>query len=476
MHLIILMLLCALTCLPEIHTMNTMQGHHEGAHHGSAHHEAAQNGRDQAEASHRGRGQHEGNKMVTLKIKVTYQDNWSLSHPLANALVAVFDQRESVPLVEKLQLSPSGEQVVRTEIIGSDNYALLLRVSLENEEVQIVVNSQSPLQVYTFESEPFPLKARDKLNRLEMDFRIKKNTLPSSFATTSKGKSTKVETWKVNALFQMAASITYGAWIHLLRAVGFPKPKVTVVYPGDAIKFLCPNDPCDLVNFPATTLMRIEVSPATYASYNSFAHEYGHFIMFLAMNNRLPTVPPGNEGAHYACWYEAGLPKESDVFAWTEGYASAFSVILLNLMNVDYEGYYVFVPGIPREAVRFWGLGTSKIVVEKYDCAQNAFGGGAAQDEARILAALWDLYDKGDEVDNGGNLGLGRSTFGDTNSAHRVSAINVLISPIYNTEVVSTVDQYWRLLKNVWLTDAQKPLAIRSMCYNYINDVDCASV
>ena len=198
----------------------------------------------------------------------------------------------------------------------------------------------------------------------------------------------------------------------------------------------------------------------SWSSFSIMAHEWGHYTMYtLYFNNWSATG-----GDHFFCQRGGQLPT----LAWSEGYASAFCVILADLEGVDHTATYGFDdPG-------FFAV----LNMETYSCPPayipNPY---MPTDEGRITAALWDLYDILVENNNGGDTTLGANGFGDTNTAaNRVSASEVLVAPLVavgaNTQ--RSVVEYWASLKPILAAKAHAPnpnpvldLAINSMCYNY---------
>jgi hypothetical protein len=120
---------------------------------------------------------------------------------------------------------------------------------------------------------------------------------------------------------------------------------------------------------------------------------------------------------------------------------------------------------------------------ELYYCPAN-IDGGILQEEGRVGAALWDLFDGvPDETDNGGDPGLGvrnsaiYGLLGDTNSASSLDALEVLIHPLMlilpadipNMNIITYLDHVLaarRIVNDVTIFRQSRKL----LCYNYYLD------
>lgn len=208
----------------------------------------------------------------------------------------------------------------------------------------------------------------------------------------------------------------------------------------------------------------IRVSSVAWQAANELYHEWGHYYISHVYNFAPVLQTPPKHGVHTLCQIvESG-------FALSEGYADAFSIIMADIIGDNHLGQYIFPEHLD-----------DPISLEKFECDDVSY---MRISEGWVAAALWDLYDDGQEENNGapynnefGAYGKADARFGDTNGHVRLTASQVLEMPLRaiadNLEAIKKdeVNDYWSRL-SATLRGDQYDEARKLMCYNFYND-DC---
>ncbi|HYO77699.1 MAG TPA: hypothetical protein VE010_14665 [Thermoanaerobaculia bacterium] len=163
-------------------------------------------------------------------------------------------------------------------------------------------------------------------------------------------------------------------------------------------------------------------------------HEVGHAVQYQAYGT---SVSEG--GFHTFC-------PQSPVslgLAWSEGFATAFGMVAVN-----------------SDGLMHWHVGDAGYSIEKYWCASTAI----ANDEGRIAAALWDLWDAANDS-NGGDVNFGATGFSDSNQGAQLVGADALLTPLW-TSIQNDVTAYWGVLKPR-LNATQTAPSVNIMSYNY---------
>jgi hypothetical protein len=170
------------------------------------------------------------------------------------------------------------------------------------------------------------------------------------------------------------------------------------------------------------------------------AHEYGHWVMFILYNGGWPDYKYDEED-HSFC-PAAPVPPG---FAWSEGYATAFSLISTNTTSGNF----------------YWVDPTLVQPIEKYSCKLQS----SLTDEGRVAAAIWDLYDTPNDS-NGGNLLLGRNGYSDNNALYVVKPQTLLFDALFQQP--QNYEEYLRqVVASNSLSPIQRIFASNVSIYNW---------
>ncbi len=226
------------------------------------------------------------------------------------------------------------------------------------------------------------------------------------------------------------AFVTFNATSYMAAAVVYDFPPIGVLFPGTSSAF-------------NTYYKKISIEAEYFNSSMVFAHELGHWVMYNLLYPNVIKIG----GLHGIC---NGQPI-SEQFAFNEGYAHAFALIVTG----STDGIYYWFPNR-----------NYSVDLENYYCTRTS-SYHLETDEGRIAAVLWDLYDDAND-DNGGDPGGGAYFHKDSNKGKTLSAYQVLVQPIKWGINTTTITNYWNALLSLNVpSNSQVPFLGDIFLYNY---------
>jgi hypothetical protein len=204
--------------------------------------------------------------------------------------------------------------------------------------------------------------------------------------------------------------------------VGALPDYIPVYFPGDGTYFS-----------PSSHLIAIQLEYSDGP--NVVAHEYGHALMYQLYGGQMPA---NSGGVHYIC------SEHTTGLSWSEGFATAFALIAAG----------------SQDGVFHYNKGDAGLNIEHYSCTLRDM----AIDEARVAAALWDLYDDKND-NNGGSQDKGRNGEQDANQGGELVDLRTLFAGVYGP-VQHDIYEFWTSLQDV-MTPTQNSAAPAIMDYNW---------
>jgi hypothetical protein len=318
--------------------------------------------------------------------------------------------------VEKVTFNP-------TTALGNAYFTVSVR--LENDCVR-VMEPGLPTNVYEIPTKDVQLTTdKDCNNVIQVSFNIIE----------------QYERISLYEIFTRVCDMTRHKYAVLPPPILKPPGVIDVRYPSPDV------EERSYFDYSSSALPFISIEAGYFGTIDVIAHEYGHYMMWHLHGG---TFPPDSGGKHSVCSPSSRTPQ----VAWTEGYATAYAMILLHENDA--------------ENVMFMSVGTVKsfeIAVERYSC--NPSDGSPTstdinKDEGRVFAALWDLYDL--HNDGSSAIAFGNPTGRDNNHDYVIDSHRLLINPLI-TARPTTIEAYWAALSPL-LSNDELVQAKSVMCYN----------